>query len=117
MNYPNNPKINSNTLEMMKKLYSSQRCIKRLVLTLCMLSVFASPSWADPQTGGIDASFDGADFIQVAMYLEKNYGYNFTYKTENLSYVKPVSLSVRNATIDRVMEICLINYYYIFGFK
>lgn len=55
----------------------------------------------------ISVNFNKARVTDVFALLEKEYGYNFVYKNADISTIKPVSIQIKNGSIEQVMAACL----------
>lgn len=77
-----------------------------LMLAMLCVGMFVSErnAAAQQQPQEIAVDFRNASFTSVVRYLESTYGYDFTYQTDDVAAVLPLTFTDRNTTINEVMS-------------
>ena len=91
----------------MRKFDKFDRSSKSFLTPLFVCCMLFAWGRAGAQSGNISVDFDNTPFPTVVRFLESNYGYDFTYQTEDVAGLRPVSITLRNTTIQNVMTVVL----------
>jgi TonB-dependent starch-binding outer membrane protein SusC len=77
---------------------------------LCILLTVASLQLAARgYSQGISITLKNAPLEKVFQLVEKQSAYSFVYSKEALALAKPVSIDVKNETVENVLRLCFIN--------
>ena len=91
----------------MKRNDKMKRWIRSFFVLIITLLWIALPMHLYAQQEGVVLKFEKAPLITILKYLEKNYGYDFVYKTDDVSKVKAVTIVEEGASFSQVMDSCL----------
>lgn len=83
--------------------------LKSFLIPLCAGLVLAAGPASAQQRGNISVDFKDASFTTIVRFLESNYGYDFTYQTEDVAGLGNINLTQSNATIQNIMSQVLRN--------
>ena len=73
-----------------------------LLITSCLQITFASDSYSQR----ISLSEKNSSIVEVFRQIRKQSGYDFLYTTSLINNAKPVSIQVKNALLEKVLEQC-----------
>lgn len=79
--------------------------ILALLLILCLTGISTS-SYAQQQNN-ISIKFTNTAVTDIFKFLERTYGYDFVYKTDDIAKIKPITIAMDKVTISDVMKHCL----------
>lgn len=79
------------------------------VMVLCWILLLTTGTFLSAQTGTpkkFTVKFERTSVQEVLNYLEKNSDYDLLYNNKTISELPPVSLDVKDAAIEQVLNIC-----------
>lgn len=79
-----------------------------LLFAFCAAVMLGVPP-AHAQRSQVTIDFKNESFASAVRFLENTYGYDFTYRTEDVTSIPAITLSMRGATIEAVMRRILQN--------
>src|SRR6516225_8431206 len=91
----------------LKQLLVNRQLLRVMKLTAILLTVFFLQVRADGLTQTISFSGKDVPLQKVLDAIKKQSGYMFFYKTSTLQEARPVTIDIKNATVEEALRLAL----------